>query len=245
MTWTVIILTGVALMMNVTSSIAYPFRYHSPQPYYYQPEFDPMDYYNPYVDSPVQSRSFADDYYQRPYEVQWPDLVGIYGQWPTTKGQQRQQIEMRHNADAVNARQDEGEPIPGAFLVPANVNGAFAGPLAVIPAHYGGAGAVTNSGSPGAQYLAIIDGPNWPFIGRPKTRPKTNSLIVKKSEFSDTDYVPVEDGPNWPYIGVNSPSVASRSSEPMDYNEQQIVYESYLPIDYMYNPSHGYLYHNY
>lgn len=240
MTSTVILFTGLLLVMKLTSCVAYPARYYSPLSYHYDPDFDSVDYYNPYFARPAQSRSFEDDYYQQPYQVsQWPGL--LYDQWFKTQGQRSQEIQMRHNADSIVSRQ--GEPIPGAYLVPAKVNGAFAGPLAVIPAHYGGTGAVTNSGSPGAQYLAIIDGPNWPFIGRPKG----NRVAIKKSQVSDTDYVPSTDGPNWPYIGVNSANAESRSSSPMDYNEQEIDYESYFPIDYpvMYNPKDSYLYRNY
>ncbi|KAI9565947.1 hypothetical protein GHT06_009745 [Daphnia sinensis] len=239
MTSSVIFLTGLMLVMKLTSSVAYPARYYSSRLSHYDPELDAVNYYFPYFARPAQSRSFEDHYYEQPYQVsQWPGL--LYNQWLKTQGQRRQEIQMRHNADSIVSRQ--GEPIPGAFLVPANVNGAFAGPLAVIPAHYGGAGAVTNSGSPGAQYLAIIDGPNWPFIGRPKG----NRVAIKKSQASDTDYVPSPDGPNWPYIGVNTPNAESRSSIPMDYNEQD-MYASYFPIDYpvMYNPKDSYLYHNY
>lgn len=247
-------------MMSLTAS-AYPSRrYYSRPPNnyrYYQPEIDRMlGYYNPYyymVAAPVQSRSLMSDdyYYQDPYQVsQLNDMFSDYilGQLSKSKGHQRQGVEMRTKANSKNGISRSGS-IPGAFLVPAKVNGAFAGPLAVVPAHYGGPGAVTNSAATGAQYLPIIDGPNWPFLGRPKV---VSSFAVDPQSYSSAggaQYVPVPDGPNWPYIGVASPIAESRSSRPSkDYDQHLIDDESYFPnIDYPFNyyPDDEYLHGNY
>lgn len=256
---TMTLLIGLVLMMSLTAS-AYPSRYYSRPPNnyrYYQPEIDRMlGYYNPYyymVAAPVQSRSLMSDdyYYQDPYQVsQLNDMFSDYilGQLSKSKGHQRQGVEMRTKANSKNGISRSGS-IPGAFLVPAKVNGAFAGPLAVVPAHYGGPGAVTNSAATGAQYLPIIDGPNWPFLGRPKV---VSSFAVDPQSYSSAggaQYVPVPDGPNWPYIGVASPIAESRSSRPSkDYDQHLIDDESYFPnIDYPFNyyPDDEYLHGNY
>jgi hypothetical protein len=254
---TMTVLIGLVLMMSLTAS-AYPSRYYSSPSNnyrYYQPEIDRMlGYYNPYyymVAAPVQSRSLMSDdyYYQDPYQVsQLNDMFSDYilGQLSKSKGQNRQGVEMRTKANSKNGISRAGNSIPGAFLVPAKVNGAFAGPLAVVPAHYGGPGAVTNSAATGAQYLPIIDGPNWPFLGRPKV----SSFGVDSQSYSSgggAQYVPVPDGPNWPYIGVASPIAESRSSSPKDYDQHLIDDESYFPIDYPLNyyPDDEYLYGNY
>ncbi|EFX68954.1 hypothetical protein DAPPUDRAFT_114114 [Daphnia pulex] len=254
------VLIGLVLMMSSTAS-AYPSRSYYSRPHnnyrYYQPEIDRMlGYYNPYyymVAAPVQSRSLMSDdyYYQDPYQVsQLNDMFSDYilGQLSKSKGQNRQGVEMRTKANSKNGISRAGNSIPGAFLVPAKVNGAFAGPLAVVPAHYGGPGAVTNSAATGAQYLPIIDGPNWPFLGRPKV---VSSFAVDPQSYSSAGgapYVPVPDGPNWPYIGVASPIAESRSSRPKDYDQHLIDDESYFPnIDYPFNyyPDDEYLYGNY
>ena len=243
------VLIGVVLMMSLTTS-AYPYRnsYLSKNYGYYEPDTDTMiGYYDPYyvMNSPLQSRSFGDDYYyQDPYEV--PQLNAgffklILGQLSKSKGYQRQKIQMRTNKNS-NSATSRSDPIPEAFLVPAKVNGAFAGPLAVVPAHYGGPGAVTNSASTGAQYLSIIDGPNWPFIGRPKI-----ISFGVKPQYSEggAQYVPVPNGPNWPYIGVASQAIESRSSRP--FSQHFIDDESYFPIDYPnnYYPDDEYLHRHY
>ncbi len=250
------VLIGLVLMMSLTAS-AYPPRYYSRPPNNYrdyQPEIDRMGYHNPHymVAAPAQSRSLMSDgysYYQQdPYEVsQLNDMLSnfILGQLSKNKGHQRQRVQMRTMANSNGI--SRGDSIPGAFLVPAKVNGAFAGPLAVVPAHYGGLGAVTNSAATGAQYLPIIDGPNWPFIGRPKVSPF--GVDPHYSSGGGVQYVPVPDGPNWPYIGVASPIAESRSSRPKDYGQHLIDDESYFPgIDYPFNyyyPDDAYMYDNY
>ena len=90
----------------------------------------------------------------------------------------------RDNLEELGRRK---EPIDGAFLIPAKVNGAFVGPLAVVPGNPVAGHFISNSvGSPATQYLPIIDGPNWPFI-KPATNTNGRSPLGLSNSADDTN----------------------------------------------------------
>lgn len=131
------------VVMTLMSTMAHPVMNYQPEMYHdYQPVAEQLDYYHPYA-AQVQSRSFYDNDYYQPFEQDQNRMRGNYGYYED------------FNQDEI----DGNAPIT---FIPAKNNGAFAGPLAVVP------GKLQGSGKPGNQYtteyLPIIGAPNWPFI---------------------------------------------------------------------------------
>ncbi len=181
---------AIVVLMGLASSMAYPPFYYSPQ--MYEPELDLMDYYYPFVDSMTQSRSFSD--YHQPYS-QWPALINALNQQSNENTQDQLLGRNNFNDEDLGRRK---EPIEGAYLIPTKTNGAFLGPLAVVPGKQEvGEFASNNVGSPSTQYLPIIDGPNWPFI-KPATSGR--SPLGLNDFYQNRNDQHFLFSPNYPYI---------------------------------------------
>lgn len=147
-----------AVLVTLTSSMAYPAVFPSQPMYYDQPEYDEMDYYYPYA-LPVQSRSFENDL--KPYGL--PEWTPVNMENSDATSRANQPAEWRENSDYSDFNQDQiYEDAPITFI-PTKNNGAFAGPLAVVPNNKPESSG-SSSNALKTEYFTIIDAPNWPFI---------------------------------------------------------------------------------